>query len=71
MSSNCCIKPFINKGKLSYFLRIYTSNRFIDCLVGFVCTAILQSVGAANMTILNFICKSILDTPIVMTLIKC
>ena len=43
------IKPFINKEKLSYFLRKYTSNRFICCLIGFICTAILKSAHSVTI----------------------
>lgn len=64
-----CIKPFISKEKLAYFLKKYTSNRFIGCLIGFVCTVVLQSAGAATMIILNFVDEGVLSASSAMAFI--
>lgn len=64
-----CIKPFISKDKLASFLKKYTNNRFIGCLVGFICTVILQSAGAATMIILNFVDEGVLSASSAMAFI--
>ena len=54
------VKPLVNMDKLKVILGKYTKNRFVSSLIGFVCTAIMQSAGATTMIVSDFANNGIL-----------